>query len=65
MIVVTIRGRAVVTERPGRASADAAVNSIFGSELPGESSDERDPESAQSACDRDDWLRENVPPHHI
>ncbi|WP_431238916.1 hypothetical protein ACQ86B_03660 [Mycolicibacterium aichiense] len=41
-----------------------AVNKIFGSELPQESSDERDPEPDRDRDDRDEWLRENVPPHH-
>lgn len=43
----------------------AAVNEIFGSELPQESRDERDPAEGADASERDRWLRENVPPHHI
>ncbi len=40
-----------------------AVNKIFGSELPPqESSDERDPEPNRDRDDRDEWLRDNVPP---
>ena len=42
-----------------------AVNKIFGSELPQESRDERDPAEAADTADRDQWLRDNVPPHHI
>ena len=37
------------------------VDDVFGNELPQESSDEREPCSAR---DSDDWLRDNVPPHH-
>ena len=47
--------------RPDRA----AVNSIFGTELPQESSDERDVETVADLEDRDAWLRNNVPPHHF
>ncbi len=43
----------------------AAVNKIFGTDLPQASADERDPEPESSARGRDDWLRNNVPPHHI
>ncbi len=49
------------SERPDRA----AVNAIFGTELPQESSDERETAGAAEASERDRWLRENVPPHHI
>ncbi len=42
-----------------------AVNRVFGSELPQASSDERDPSDGADAADRDRWLRDNVPPHHI
>ena len=37
------------------------INQVFGTELPQESSDERD----HDVDDREQWLRENVPPHHI
>ncbi len=47
-------------ERPDRE----AVNKIFGTELPQESSDERDPGNAADDYDREGWLRDNVPPHH-
>ncbi len=40
------------------------VNKIFGIEIPQESSDERDPDGARDEGDRDQWLRDNVPPHH-
>lgn len=40
------------------------VNKIFGTELPQASSDERDPNGGGEDSDRDDWLRDNVPPHH-
>ena len=49
----------------GRRPDKAAVNRIFGVELPQASTDERDLQPAASERDRDDWLRENVPPHHI
>ena len=42
----------------------SAVNKIFGTELPKESSDERDPEDGRDAADREQWFRDNVPPHH-
>ncbi|GAY18720.1 hypothetical protein MSZK_54460 [Mycobacterium sp. shizuoka-1] len=42
----------------------SAVNKIFGTELPQESSDERDPDDKRDIADRDQWLRDNVPPHH-
>ncbi len=42
-----------------------AVNRVFGSELPQASSDEIDPSEGADAADRDRWLRDNVPPHHI
>ncbi|MCI4674710.1 hypothetical protein [Candidatus Mycolicibacterium alkanivorans] len=41
-----------------------AVNKIFGTELPQESSDERDPNAGHEDSERDEWLRDNVPPHH-
>jgi hypothetical protein len=41
-----------------------AVNKIFGTELPRESSDERDPDDHRDVADRDQWFRDNVPPHH-
>ncbi|WP_395310136.1 hypothetical protein V4U86_04760 [Mycobacterium sp. AMU20-3851] len=46
-----------------RASKDA-VNAIFGEELPRTTRDERHPESPGERFDREEWLRENVPPHH-
>ena len=48
----------------GRRADKADVDDVFGNELPQESSDEREPDSARNARDRDDWLRDNVPPHH-
>jgi hypothetical protein len=42
----------------------ASVNRIFGEELPQASADETAPEPS-GRDDRDAWLRENVPPHHI
>jgi hypothetical protein len=45
--------------RPG--DDRSLINRVFGSELPQESTDEHD----DYADDREQWLRENVPPHHI
>ena len=42
-----------------------SVNRVFGADLPQDSSDERDPSDAADVEDRDGWLRDNVPPHHI
>lgn len=42
----------------------ASVNKIFGSELPQASADETAPEPESVGPAGDDWLRENVPPHH-
>lgn len=47
-----------------RPADKAAVNKVFGTELPRESADEREPDPAAAASDRDNWLRDNVPPHH-
>ena len=41
------------------------VNKIFGTEIPKESSDERDPDAAREEREREHWLRDNVPPHHL
>jgi hypothetical protein len=38
---------------------------VFGDVLPDTTSDERDPESADtSSTTRDEWYRDQVPPHH-
>ncbi|HEY1841633.1 MAG TPA: hypothetical protein VGG53_15720 [Mycobacterium sp.] len=42
-----------------------AIHRVFGTELPQESADERDPHASRDAEDREQWLRDNVPPHHI
>jgi hypothetical protein len=47
--------------RPDRA----AVNKIFGTELPKTSSDERDLDSSAGGGERDRWLLDNVPPHNV
>jgi hypothetical protein len=50
----------------GRAGHDRhTISSVFGAELPQESTGERDPDPASDADEREQWLRENVPPHHI
>jgi len=51
----------LTAKRPDRG----LVNSIFGAELPQASSDEREPDTSADAGERDRWLRENVPPHHV
>ena len=51
----------MTTQPPDRAT----VNSVFGTELPQESSDERDPDVTADAGRRDRWLQDNVPPHHL
>jgi hypothetical protein len=48
-----------------RRADKAAVNRIFGEELPQASTDETAPEPDSGRDDRDAWLRDNVPPHHI
>jgi hypothetical protein len=40
------------------------VNNIFGDSLPDTTTDERDERSPDGDAERDEWLRENVPPHH-
>ena len=40
------------------------VNKVFGDALPAASSDERDERELEEAAGRDQWLRDNVPPHH-
>jgi hypothetical protein len=37
---------------------------VFGDVLPDPTSDERDPESADTSSTRDEWYRDQVPPHH-
>jgi len=56
------QGVRVVTASP-KPSRDA-VNKIFGEELPQESSDERETDSPASEAEHDNWLRDNIPPHH-
>jgi hypothetical protein len=41
-----------------------AVNNIFGDPLRELPVDERDSVSPDDAADRDQWLRDNIPPHH-
>ncbi|MGO8965908.1 hypothetical protein [Mycobacterium sp.] len=41
-----------------------AVHRVFGTELPQESTDERDRDAGRDVDGREQWLRENVPPHH-
>jgi hypothetical protein len=48
------------TSRPHRD----VVNKIFGDELPQKTADERDNDSPAEAADHEQWLRDNIPPHH-
>jgi hypothetical protein len=41
-----------------------SVNKIFGDSLPETTKDERDDHPSDRDAERDDWLRDNVPPHH-
>jgi len=41
------------------------IHEVFGTELPQESADERDPHASRDVDDREQWLRDNAPPHHI
>jgi hypothetical protein len=41
-----------------------SVNKIFGDSLPEITKDEWDDDPSTREAERDDWLRENVPPHH-
>jgi hypothetical protein len=42
-----------------------SVNKVFDVTLPSESSDERDPDAVRDESEREQWLRDNVPPHHF
>lgn len=41
-----------------------AVNKIFGDSLPDIPFDERDNPPSDADADHDQWLNDNVPPHH-
>ena len=43
---------------------DSSVNKIFGVDVPQASSDERDVDASRDELERDEWLRDNIPPHH-
>ncbi len=47
--------------RPG-GDVRGVLHQVFGAELPQESTDESDRDNRDN---REQWLRENVPPHHI
>lgn len=51
----------MTVQRPDKA----AVDKMFGAELPRSSSDERDPDATVEDSERDRWLRDNVPPHSV
>jgi len=48
---------------PTRPTPDV-VNKIFGKALPDTPIGERDPETPDDAAEREQWLRDNIPPHH-
>lgn len=52
-------------DRRAGARLGATVNSVFGAELPLEATDDEDRAITAAAPNRDDWLANNVPPHHI
>ena len=49
----------------GQRPEKDAVNKIFGDELPRTSSDERGIDTAAEEGSREQWLRDNVPPHNV
>ena len=56
-------GRRTTPETP--AQRRARLDAIFGDTLPDTTSDEREPGPDRDEQGRgDDWLREQVPPHH-
>jgi hypothetical protein len=42
-----------------------SANKISDIELTRESSDERDHDAAEQEWEREQWMRENIPPHHL
>ena len=51
-----------MTDRPKRAKD--AVNKVFGDPLRELPVDEVDSFSPDDAAEHDQWLRDNIPPHH-
>jgi hypothetical protein len=49
---------------PVRPSRDA-VNKIFGDSIPETTRDERDDAASADEAERERWLRDNIPPHHV
>ena len=41
------------------------IDEVFGEDVPRISDDERDFSTPEDEADRDRWLRENRPPHHL
>ena len=37
---------------------------VFGDSMPDTTRDERDPDGSREGRDQDQWLRDQVPPHH-
>ncbi|MGB6209433.1 hypothetical protein [Mycobacterium sp.] len=63
-----------MTPTSPRRADRSKLDEIFGTELPQESSDDADrgrpvtmrsEEEPDNWDDREQWLRENVPPHHV
>ena len=48
-----------------REPSGESLDDIFGEVLPRISADERDAGTPEDASDRDEWLRDNRPPHHF
>ena len=52
----------------GRALGDARrrrrLAEVFGDSMPDKTRDERDPDGSREGPDLEQWLREQVPPHH-
>ncbi|WP_172800263.1 MULTISPECIES: hypothetical protein [unclassified Mycobacterium] len=49
---------------PSKRARDA-LDDVFGEDMPQISADERDTQSPDDEAERDRWLRENLPPHHL
>ena len=37
---------------------------VFGDSMPDTTRDERDPDGSREGLDQDQWLKDQVPPHH-
>ncbi|AWG52199.1 hypothetical protein [Mycobacteroides abscessus] len=48
----------------GTTASNADIDRIFGQTMPSLGPDERDMNDSRGAREGDQWLRDNVPPHH-